>query len=1016
MTREFFNTAMGVVPRKAARADRDDEESDAVCTCRYRDPALAPRKGSKEAIAESAAGRSFNCGDECINRLLKIECTDANCGLVASGKTDACGNRLFQRASYFPGVEPFKTEFKGSDTAPEHWALAMTKQGEARESSDWQCLMLAVRVSWLSLSLSSFVRHFVLSSWGLRCPSSSIPAGSFILEYVGEIISNAMCQERMAAENERCRRDNERHMKRREEIRKREDKQRLAMQEAVRKEGERVGRNNPNGYCTRTTPRGSKGAAGAAAATASSSLSSSAAAPRSSSSRGQKKRARIAYDTSALSDSSGDEAEYMEGAGPQSSNFYFLTIGDDVIIDAGVRGGHARFTNHSCAPNCHIEKWTVGDGQVRIGIFANQTIPPGKELTIDYKYDRVGNVHRQACFCGEPNCAKFIGGRKKELEGGDDDKKKVRTRKAKEPTKLHLDLADEVCAMCGDGGDMVACDGRVCGQFCTRCYHLECVGLTEETLPTRWLCPYHSCDGCDSMRIKYWCRTCSESACEKCWNASRLGPLATAVDEPLTLHLTRVRRDLPNFGRNVWTCCHTCQQDAMCLREDERAAAYDACAAFMREAIAARRADPAQAGFGGELDAQTLVEQMDAQTFSPRFLLNYWDVTQQKRGAWDDGYVEPALRGLTEPEEESDEAFLARQYAAANASEGEEEEEEDEDAERKQKDGQPQPIEPELAAPAAAAAAPAALAPAVAAAQPSDEAVPMEVDASDDDEAVAPAAVTRNRKGTKGKRNTGGAAAASMVPVSAAAAAAASVAAAPAAAPPAASSSRRRGIAVASPTVAAVATAVPASAPAAAVSSSSRARGRSPSLAAATAAAASAPSAAHAPAARRRSGAIRAAIPVTPRTRTPSATAVAAAAAAPSSRGKPHARTSGNAALVTALVAVAAEVAVAAAAAAGRSGRAKRKRNAHEQTETESNHSSDSEIDTTQVCAAKRSKRKRVRSVNMDSHCNPSAQRSRLCHIGVSMPTQSGSLTLVSFFVLVFFCFLFLVCAAPHPA
>jgi len=757
---------------------------------------------------------------------------------------------------------------------------------------------------------------------------------------VGEIISNAMCQERMAAENERCRRDNERHMQRREEIRKREEKQRHAMQEAIRKESERVSRNNPNGHRQRVTPRGSKAAA---AASSSSSSAAAAAASRPPSSRGQqKKRSRIAYDTSALSDSSGDEAEYMEGAGPKSSNFYFLTIGDDVIIDAGVRGGNARFTNHSCAPNCHIEKWTV-DGQVRIGIFANQTIPPGKELTIDYKYDRVGNVHRQACFCGEPNCAKFIGGRKKELEG-DDEKKKPSRRKAKEPTKLRLDLADEVCAMCGDGGDMVTCDGRVCGQFCTRCFHLECVGLTEETAPTRWLCPYHSCDGCDSMRIKYWCRTCSESACEKCWNASRLGPLDVA--EPLTLHLTRVRRDLPNVGRNVWTCCHTCQQDAMCLREDERAAAYDTCAAFMREAIAARRADPAQAGFGGELDAQTLVEQMDAQTFSPRFLLNYWDVTQQKRGAWDDGYVEPALRGLPEPEEESDEAFLARQYAAANASEGEEEEE-DEDEHKQKEEQQPQ-IEP------AAAAAPAVLAPAAAAAasQPSDEAVPMDVDVSDEEEATAPVAVTRNRKGTKGKRHAGGAAAVVPASAAAAAAAAASVAAAPAAAPPAASS-RRRAPTAASPTVVAAATAAPAAVPAAAAaaSSSSRARGRSPSP---TAAAAAAPSAANTSAARRRSTAIPPAAPVTPRTRTPSATAVAAAASTPSSRSKPQARTSGSgsAALVTAL-------AVAAAAAADRNGRAKRKRNVAEQTETESNQSSDSEIDTTQACAAKRAKRVR---------------------------------------------------------
>ena len=761
---------------------------------------------------------------------------------------------------------------------------------------------------------------------------------------MGEIISNAMCQERMAAENERCRRDNERHMQRREEIRKREEKQRHAMQEASRKESERVNRNNPNGPRQRVTPRGSK----AAAAASSSSSAAAAAASRPPSARGQqKKRSRIAYDTSALSDSSGDEAEYMEGAGPKSSNFYFLTIGDDVIIDAGVRGGNARFTNHSCAPNCHIEKWTV-DGQVRIGIFANQTIPAGKELTIDYKYDRVGNVHRQACFCGEPNCAKFIGGRKKELEG-DDEKKKPSRRKAKEPTKLRLDLADEVCAMCGDGGDMVTCDGRVCGQFCTRCFHLECVGLTEETAPTRWLCPYHSCDGCDSMRIKYWCRTCSESACEKCWNASRLGPLDVA--EPLTLHLTRVRRDLPNVGRNVWTCCHTCQQDAMCLREDERAAAYDTCAAFMREAIVARRADPAQAGFGGDLDAQTLVEQMDAQTFSPRFLLNYWDVTQQKRGAWDDGYVEPALRGLPEPEEESDEAFLARQYAAANASEGEDEEE-DED-ERKQEGQQPQ-IEP------AAAAAPAVLASAAAAAsQPSDEAVPMDVDASDEDEAASPVAVTRNRKGEKGKRHAGGAAAAAaVVPASACAAAAAtaSVAAAPAAAPPAASS-RRRAPAAALPTVAVAATAAPVAAAAAAASSSSRARGRTPS----PAAAAAAPSAATAPAARRRSGAIPAAAPVTPRTRTPSATAVAVAASTPSSRGKPHARTSGSgsAALVNAFAAVAAEVVVAAAAAADRNGRAKRKRTVAEQTETESNQSSDSEIDTTLACAAKRAKRVR---------------------------------------------------------
>src|SRR6185437_9194907 len=109
-------------------------------------------------------------------------------------------------------------------------------------------------------------------------------------------------------------------------------------------------------------------------------------------------------------------------------NFYFLTIGEDVIIDAGKHGGIARFTNHSCNPNCCVEKWNVG-GLVRVGIFSIDAIPKGTELTIDYKYDRVGNVHRQACFCGEKNCAKFIGGKKKELDDGSTTATEKRRRK-----------------------------------------------------------------------------------------------------------------------------------------------------------------------------------------------------------------------------------------------------------------------------------------------------------------------------------------------------------------------------------------------------------------------------------------------------------------------------------------------------------------------------------------------------------------------------------------------------------
>ncbi len=98
--------------------------------------------------------------------------------------------------------------------------------------------------------------------------------------------------------------------------------------------------------------------------------------------------------------------------------FYFMTIMDDMVIDAGRKAGFARFTNHSCNPNCDVVKWHIGSGDstdIRCGIFANRSIPAGTELTIDYKYDRIGNLERQPCYCGELSCAKFIGGEKREL-------------------------------------------------------------------------------------------------------------------------------------------------------------------------------------------------------------------------------------------------------------------------------------------------------------------------------------------------------------------------------------------------------------------------------------------------------------------------------------------------------------------------------------------------------------------------------------------------------------------------
>ena len=58
------------------------------------------------------------------------------------------------------------------------------------------------------------------------------------------------------------------------------------------------------------------------------------------------------------------------------SNFYFLTIDKDRIIDAGPSGNLARFMNHSCSPNCETQKWVV-NGSTRVGLFAVEDIPKG---------------------------------------------------------------------------------------------------------------------------------------------------------------------------------------------------------------------------------------------------------------------------------------------------------------------------------------------------------------------------------------------------------------------------------------------------------------------------------------------------------------------------------------------------------------------------------------------------------------------------------------------------------------
>ncbi|KAF3452908.1 hypothetical protein FNV43_RR03341 [Rhamnella rubrinervis] len=91
-------------------------------------------------------------------------------------------------------------------------------------------------------------------------------------------------------------------------------------------------------------------------------------------------------------------------------NFYMCEIRKDFTIDATYKGNGSRFLNHSCNPNCILEKWQV-DGETRVGVFASRSIEVGEPLTYDYRFVQFGPEVK--CCCGAPNCQGYLGTKRK---------------------------------------------------------------------------------------------------------------------------------------------------------------------------------------------------------------------------------------------------------------------------------------------------------------------------------------------------------------------------------------------------------------------------------------------------------------------------------------------------------------------------------------------------------------------------------------------------------------------------
>ncbi|PWW79917.1 hypothetical protein C7212DRAFT_163681 [Tuber magnatum] len=91
-----------------------------------------------------------------------------------------------------------------------------------------------------------------------------------------------------------------------------------------------------------------------------------------------------------------------------NKNYYLMLFHQNMILDA-TRGSVARFVNHSCDPNCRMEKWLV-EGRPRMALFAGDDgVEAGEELTYDYNFNWFTGVSQQTCHCGADNCRGALG-------------------------------------------------------------------------------------------------------------------------------------------------------------------------------------------------------------------------------------------------------------------------------------------------------------------------------------------------------------------------------------------------------------------------------------------------------------------------------------------------------------------------------------------------------------------------------------------------------------------------------
>lgn len=118
----------------------------------------------------------------------------------------------------------------------------------------------------------------------------------------------------------------------------------------------------------------------------------------------------VEYTGQVISD---DECTARRNKLKNNEDFYFASLCAGYVLDAKPMGSRARFANHSCQPNCEMQKWVVG-GEPRLVLVSLAAIEAGSDVTYNYHCHDDGlevKIKRQKCLCGAKCCAGTIGGR-----------------------------------------------------------------------------------------------------------------------------------------------------------------------------------------------------------------------------------------------------------------------------------------------------------------------------------------------------------------------------------------------------------------------------------------------------------------------------------------------------------------------------------------------------------------------------------------------------------------------------